>query len=100
MLHQYRDTLSAIGVTPTHASILLYLQRNPGTYRQRIADAFGIDAAWTGIVIRVLQQKGWVRRQRALHHDSYVLLTLTQKGQKLARMMLNRVKPIPFRKAS
>lgn len=104
MLQQYRVQLSDLGVTPTQAGVLLYLQRNPGSYRQRVANAFGLDGAWMGIVIRMLQQKGWVRRQRAPYHDSYVLLTLTQKGHALARMILSRVKspvkPIPIKKAS
>lgn len=98
--HEHRVELSAMGVTPIQAGVLLYLQRHPGSYRQRVADALGSDTAWTGLLIRALQHNGWVTRQRAPHHDSYVLLTLTQKGHALTRLILNRLKPMPFKKAS
>lgn len=84
VLHTYRSELAFIGVTPTQAGVLLYVQRYPGSYRQCVADAFGIDATWTGVVIRMLQRKGWVKKERAPCDDSYVLITVTRKGTDLA----------------
>ena len=97
ILRHYRVELSDLGVTPTQAGILLYLHRYPGTYRQSVADALGIDAAWTGTVIRVLHQKGWLKKQRAPCDDSYVLLTVTRKGTDFVNKITRRLTPAPWR---
>ena len=96
-LHSCRDALALLGVTPTQAGVLLYVQRYPGSYQQCVADAFGIDATWTGVVIGMLQRKGWVKKQRAPCDDSYVLLTVTHKGTALARKIIRGLATAPRR---
>ena len=88
MLQEFRVELSDMDVTPTQAGVLLYVQRYPGTYRQRVADAFELDASWTGTVVRALQHKGWLRKKRARQDDRYALLTVTRKGSDLVGKIL------------
>jgi len=97
MLQQYRVQLSNLGVTPIQAGVLLYLQRYPGSYRQSVADDFGRDAAWIGVVVRELHRHGWLKKQRAPCDDSYVLLTVTCKGAALARTITRGLATAPWR---
>ena len=90
-LHSCRGELALLGVTPTQAGVLLYVQRYPGNYQQCVADAFAIDPTWTGVVIRMLQRKGWVKKQRAPCDDSYVLLTVTPKGRDLVSRITRKL---------
>jgi DNA-binding MarR family transcriptional regulator len=92
-LHTSRRELLHLGVTPTEAGVLLYLQRHPGSYLRRVADAFALDASWTGTVIRALQQHGWVTKQRAPGDDSYVLLRMTRKGTALVGKIMHLGEP-------
>jgi DNA-binding MarR family transcriptional regulator len=91
LLREYREELFTLGVTPAHARILLYLQRHPNSYILQCARAFGLTGRTVGYPVRMLQQKHLVTKRRAPHDDRYVMLTLTQRGQTLARMILRQL---------
>lgn len=96
LLQACRIELADIGMTPTQACVLLYVQRYPGTYQRRVADTFGMDAGSIGMVLRIAQGKGWVRRQRDPEDDRCVLITLTPKGTALVRQIRQRLAPAPW----
>ena len=91
LLREYREELFALGVTPAHARILLYLQRHPNSYILQCARAFGLTNRTVGYPVQVLQRRHWIRKRRAPQDDRYVLLTLTQRGQALARKIHKRL---------
>ena len=91
LLREYREELFALGVTPAHARILLYLERNPNSYILQCARAFGLTNRTVGYPVQVLQRRHWVRKRRAPQDDRYVLLTLTQRGHALARRIHKRL---------
>lgn len=91
LLREYYDELFALGITPAQARILLYLQQHPGSYIRQCARAFGLAGRSVGIPVRVLQQNRWVTKRRAPQDDRYVSLTLTRRGQVLARKIQTRL---------
>lgn len=85
VLRQYRLELSALGVTPVRAGVLLYLEQSPGTHAQHCARVLGVTSPTMSLMLRGLQRGGRVKRQRSPQDDRYVLLTLTRKGTDLVR---------------
>lgn len=84
-LREYREELSLLDVTPSQACVLLYVDRYPGIFIRRCARALGVTDPAIGYIIKRIEQRGWVRKQRAPHDDRYVLLTATRKGTDLVR---------------
>ena len=62
VLRQYRPELSALGVTPVQADVLLYLEQSPGTYAQHCARVLGVTGHTMSHMMRCLQQGGRVKR--------------------------------------
>jgi DNA-binding MarR family transcriptional regulator len=91
LLREYREELFTLGVTPTQARILLYLQRHPHSYIKQCARAFGLTGRIVGYPVRMLQRRHLVTKRRAPQDDRYVMLTLTQRGHALARMILRQI---------
>lgn len=88
LLREYRAELSAFAVTPPQAAALLYLQHNPGSSIRQCARVVGVTAPTMGEIVKRIQQKGWLRKQRAPQDDRYVLLTVTPKGTHRVRKIL------------
>src|SRR5690349_3599015 len=91
ILRDYRAELSALEVTPRQAAALLYLQLNPGSYILQCAKVVGVTSVAMGVIVKRLEQKGWLHKERAPQDDRYVLLRVTRKGTahvgKIARLL-------------
>lgn len=75
----------AQGLSPTQGQILALLARHPeGQRLSDLATALGITAATTSDAVRVLVEKGLVRRDRSPQDARALLLTLTAEGQREA----------------
>ena len=88
LLREYRAELSAFAVTPPQAAALLYLQDNPGSSIRQCAKIVGVTGPTMGEIVKRLERKGWLRKQRAPQDDRYVLLTVTPKGTDRVRKIM------------
>lgn len=88
ILREYRAELAAFAVTPSQAAALLYLQHNPGSSIRQCARMVGVTGPTMGEIVKRMKQKGWLRKQRALQDDRYVLLTVTRKGTDRVRKIM------------
>jgi DNA-binding MarR family transcriptional regulator len=73
------------GITPTQGQILTLLQRHPdGLSLSMIAEQLAVTAPTAGDAVRVLTEKGMVRKARAVADRRAIRVTLTEAGEREA----------------
>ncbi len=99
LLREHRDQLSVLGVTPSQARILLYLQQHPHSNIHQCARAFGLTWKSIGYPVRVLEQRRLVTQRRMPQDNRCMLLTLKPKGADLARVITQHLDSTAWRKS-
>jgi 5'-methylthioadenosine phosphorylase len=83
MFRRYRLThVNAFGVTVPQFHALVQLDRRGPLNPSRIADLLYIDRPTTTVVLRNLERRGWIERERDEANRKYVIARITDAGRK------------------
>lgn len=85
---------SKLGVTNTQFGAMFMLRARPGIDQATLARLMGLDRSTAGLVVRKLQEGGYVTRRPGSEDRRRNILTLTPRGEQ----MLGKLKD-PARKA-
>ena len=86
MFKRYRRShVTAFGVTVPQFDVLMQLDRRGELNPSQIADLLFIDRPTTSVILRNLERRGWVTRDRDEVNRKYVVIRLTDAGRKKLR---------------
>ncbi len=86
MFKQYRRAhVTAFGVTVPQFDVLMQLDRRGELHPSQIADLLFIDRPTTSVILRNLERRGWVERDRDEANRKYVVIRITDAGREKLR---------------
>ncbi|OAI45786.1 hypothetical protein AYO43_07540 [Nitrospira sp. SCGC AG-212-E16] len=94
LVGDFRKILEPLRVTPSQAGVLLYLSHHPDARVTDTATALGVSLATLSRTVTALMHKRWVAKRRAVKDDRVVVLSLTRRGNTLARQIEQRGRPV------
>jgi DNA-binding MarR family transcriptional regulator len=81
MFKRYRQThVTAFGVTVPQFNALVQLERYGELNPSQIADLLFSDRPTTTVIIKNLERRGWVKRERDRTNRKYVVIRITEAG--------------------
>ena len=97
VVQSYRPYLDALGVTYPQYMVVQHLHRSGPQTVTQIADTLYLDAGTVTPILKRLEKRGWLSRQRSTDDERMVFNRLTANGHSLAeeaaqtsRFALNR----------
>jgi len=91
---EFRRSLDPIRVTPLQAGMILFLCRHASATLTDAAGALGVGLPTLSEVVKDLVRQRWVTKRRSLTDSRAVCLSLTQRGEALARKIGERVQHV------
>ena len=88
---EFRRRLDPIRVTPLQAGVILYLQRHMDANMTDTATALGVRVPTLSVVVNDLVGKRWVTNRRSAEDRRAVCLSLSRRGEALARKIEDQV---------
>ncbi len=86
MFRRYRRShVTAFGVTVPQFDVLMQLDRRGELNPSQIADLLFIDRPTTSVILRNLERRGWIERDRDEVNRKYVVIRLTDEGREKLR---------------
>lgn len=82
-LSVFADECRAFEITSTQYGILVALRERPGLDQVGVAQALGLDRSTTGMVVGLLEGRGFLRRDQHATDRRRRVLTLTEEGARL-----------------
>jgi DNA-binding MarR family transcriptional regulator len=86
-----RRSLEPIRVTPSQAGVILFLRHHAEARVTDAATALGVSLATLSRTVTALVRKRWVTKRRSVKDDRVVSLSLSRRGNALARQIEKRV---------
>lgn len=77
---QLQNSLSEFGITLQQYRILKILARKEFLYPSEIADTLFCDRPTATVIIKNLQKKNWVRRERDQNNGKQIMIRITSDG--------------------
>jgi DNA-binding MarR family transcriptional regulator len=90
----FRRILGPIRATPSQAGVILFLRRHADARVTDAATALGVSLATWSRTVTTLVRKRWIAKRRAVKDDRVVILSLSQRGNALARQIEPRVRHV------
>jgi DNA-binding MarR family transcriptional regulator len=90
----FRRSLQPIGVTPLQAGVILFLRRHAEARVTDAAAALGVRFPTLSEVVKDLVRKRWVTKRRSVTDTRVVHLSLSRRGEALARHIEQRVRQV------
>ena len=102
---EFRRSLEPIRVTPLQAGVMLFLRRHADAKLTDAADALCLRLPTLSAVVKDLVRKRWVTKRRSLTDSRAVCLSLSRRGEALARRIKDHVRHVksdltPMKEAS
>lgn len=94
LVGDFRRILGPICVTPSQAGVILFLRRQADARVTDAATALGVSLATLSRTVTALVRKRWIAKRRAVKDDRVVVLSLSQRGNALARHIEQRVRHV------
>ena len=91
---EFRKSLEPIRVTPLQAGVLLYLQRHIDARVTDAAASLSVRLPTLTVVVNDLVGKRWVVRRRSVTDRRAVRLSLTRRGEVLARKIIDSIRAV------
>lgn len=91
---EFRRSLEPIRVTPLQAGMLLFLCRHTDAKLTDAADALCLRLPTLSDVVKDLVRKRWVTKRRSVEDRRAVCLSLSRRGEALARRIKDRVRDV------
>ena len=91
---EFRRSLDPIRVTPLQAGVILYLQRHMDANMTDTAAALSVRLPTLSEVVNDLVGKRWVTNRRSAEDRRAVCLSLSRRGEALARKIEERVQEV------
>jgi len=88
---EFRKCLEPIHVTPLQAGVILYLGRHANAKLTDAADSLGVRVPTLSVVVNDLVGKRWVTNRRSAEDRRAVCLSLSRRGEALARKIEEQV---------
>ncbi|WP_054726238.1 MarR family winged helix-turn-helix transcriptional regulator [Paucilactobacillus hokkaidonensis] len=79
--------ITELDVRATQSDLVMFIQDHPGLTQQQIASNMTIDASLLAKDIKLLIDKGWVKRQVNQQDRRAKVITLTATGTELAQKL-------------
>lgn len=76
-------SLSPFGIKASEYPFFIILSRKDGLSQHDLSELSGVDEAQTVRVMRTLEEKGFIMRERASYDKRVILVSLTDEGKKL-----------------
>lgn len=89
---EFRRSLEPIRVTPLQAGVLLYLHRHTDATLTEVTTALRLRPPTMSAVVKDLVRVGWVTKRRSAEDARAVWLSLSQRGEALARQIKQLVR--------
>ena len=90
----FRRSLEPIRVTPLQAGVILFLRRHTDTKLTDAAASLGVRLPTLSEVVKDLVRKRWVTKRRSVEDRRAVCLSLSRRGEALARRIEDRVRDV------
>ena len=102
---EFRRSLEPLRVTPLQAGVILYLGRHTNAKLTDAADSLGVRVPTLSEVVNDLVGKRWVTNRRSAEDRRAVCLSLSRRGEALARRIKDHVRHVksdltPMKEAS
>ena len=90
----FRRSLEPIRVTPLQAGVILFLRRHTDAKLTDAAASLGVRLPTLSEVVKDLVRKRWVTKRRSVEDRRAVCLSLSRRGEALARRIKDRVRDV------
>ena len=90
----FRRSLEPIRVTPLQAGVILFLRRHTDAKLTDAAASLGVKLPTLSEVVKDLVRKRWVTKRRSVEDRRAVCLSLSRRGEALARRIEDRVRDV------
>ena len=80
-----------LGIPASYRTVIFFLARNPGANQKNIAEFADITTAAVNQTVRDMLTEGYVRKETDLNDKRYTRLYLTEKGEKTATGIRERL---------
>ena len=90
----FRRSLEPIRVTPLQAGVILFLRRHTDAKLTDAAASLGVRLPTLSEVVKDLVRKRWVTKRRSVTDTRAVCLSLSRRGEALARRIEDRVRDV------
>ena len=91
---EFRRSLEPIRVTPLQAGVILFLRRHTDAKLTDAAASLGVRLPTLSEVVKDLVRKRWVTKRRSVEDRRVVCLSLSRRGEALARRIKDRVRDV------
>jgi DNA-binding MarR family transcriptional regulator len=91
---EFTRSLEPIRVTPLQAGALLFLRRHAEANVTDAAAALGVKLPTLSVVVKGLVRKRWIIKRRSVTDTRAVCLSLSRRGDALARTIKDRVRQV------
>ena len=91
---EFRRSLEPIRVTPLQAGVILFLRRHTDAKLTDAAASLGVRLPTLSEVVKDLVRKRWVTKRRSVEDRRAVCLSLSRRGEALARRIKDRVRDV------
>ena len=91
---EFRRSLEPIRVTPLQAGVILFLRRHANANLTDAAAALRVRLPTLSAVVKVLVRTRWVTKRRSVTDTRAVCLSLSRRGQVIARKIEAQVRQV------
>ncbi len=94
IVRRYKEPLDRLGITYTQYIALLVLWEQNSISVKEIGNLLYLDSGTLTPVLKTLEQKGFIKRERSAEDERVVNITLTKKGENLREQALEVPKEV------
>lgn len=94
IVRRYKEPLDRLGITYTQYIALLVLWEQNSVSVKEIGNLLYLDSGTLTPVLKTLEQKGFIKRERSAEDERVVNITLTKKGENLREQALEVPKEV------
>jgi DNA-binding MarR family transcriptional regulator len=91
LVSDFRKILEPLRVTPSQAGVLLFLRHHADARVTDTATALGVSLATLSRTVTALVRKRWVTKRHSVKDNRVVSLSLSRRGNALARQIEKRM---------
>ena len=94
IVRRYKEPLDRLGITYTQYIALLVLWEQNSVSVKEIGNLLYLDSGTLTPVLKTLEQKGFIKRERSAEDERVVNISLTKKGENLREQALEVPKEV------